>query len=73
MTAHRCGQAIVLRETGVTGDRHEYGLIETPDLALCHLHSRLESSRTANVFLSWWGSLHKVIVQCGDERAGSKC
>jgi len=37
MTAHRCGRAIVLRETGVTGGRHEYGLIETPDLGLCHL------------------------------------
>lgn len=29
-------------------------------------HSRLESSRMANVFPAWWGSFYKVIVLSGD-------
>jgi hypothetical protein len=56
---------------GVTRVRHEYGLIEALDRALCHWRSRLESSRTANIFPSWWGSLYKVIVLSGDGHAVS--
>ena len=44
----------------------EYGLFEVAGLLCAIWRSRLESSRTTNVFPSWLGSFRKVIVQNGD-------